>query len=42
MIFLSYFHEHVYFIKGKEEFKLEGEDLEKLYNFEIFLKTLNN
>ena len=30
MIFLSYFHEHDDFIERNEEFKLKGEDLEKL------------
>ena len=37
MQFLPYFHEHDDFIEGNEEFKLGGEDLEKLNNFSKIL-----
>ena len=33
-ILLPYFHEYDDFIEGNEEFKLGGEDIEKLNNFQ--------
>ena len=38
MIFFSSFHEHDDFIEDNEEFKLGGEDLEKLKKFSKILK----
>ena len=33
---IAMFYGHVYFIEDNERFKLGGEDLEKLKNFQIF------